>query len=145
MTIAFMGMLGVLIGEYFDDDIARRLIAPLLLAGVASVAWWAWTESRGAGDLRAYAVVVILPMLLIPALLIWKGRGHDMTSPLWVLVAAYAVAKVFEHFDGEIYAVGQLISGHSLKHLAAAIAPALMLHVLRKREQSAAAPHDLVH
>ncbi len=145
MTVAFMAMLSILVGEYFGTEPARRVLAPLLVAGAASVVWWAWTESRGAGDLRPYAIGALLPVPLLPALLLWKGRGHGLTRPLWLLFASYLVAKVCEHFDGEIYAFGHLVSGHSLKHLAAAMVPAVLLHVLWKRHRSAAAPDDLVH
>lgn len=34
----------------------------------------------------------------------------------------YAIAKVFERFDSEIYSIGFIVSGHTLKHLAAAAA-----------------------
>ncbi len=32
------------------------------------------------------------------------------------------LAKVLEHFDHEIYALGGVVSGHTLKHVAAAVA-----------------------
>ncbi len=41
---------------------------------------------------------------------------------IWI-IAWYAAAKVLEHFDGEIFALlGHTVSGHSLKHLASAVA-----------------------
>ncbi len=145
MTIGFAGFVAALIGEYFDARLARRLLGPLLFAGIASVAWWVYSESQGTGDLRPYALVALLPLPAIPALLIWKGRGHDLSGLLWIVVASYIAAKLFEFLDHEVYAIGHTISGHSLKHLAAAFAPALLLYGLERRNRSAAAPGDFAH
>jgi hypothetical protein len=39
----------------------------------------------------------------------------------WIIVGAlYALAKLFEFADEAIYSAGNLVSGHTLKHLAAA-------------------------
>jgi hypothetical protein len=39
----------------------------------------------------------------------------------WLIAAAlYALAKVLEFYDGAVYSVGSILSGHTLKHLAAA-------------------------
>ena len=43
----------------------RVILWPLVLAGVASVGYWYWSEIQGQGDLRAYGVAQFLPMLLI--------------------------------------------------------------------------------
>ncbi|MFZ0789499.1 MAG: hypothetical protein WAM94_07740, partial [Chromatiaceae bacterium] len=50
----------------------------------------------------------------------------------WVF-AAYLVAKVLETFDRDLFALGHLVSGHTLKHLAAAIASLLVLRMLLLR------------
>ncbi|MDJ0700405.1 MAG: hypothetical protein QNJ07_11140 [Woeseiaceae bacterium] len=145
MTIGFAGFVAALIGEYVDAGLARRLLVPLLFVGIASVVWWVYSESQGRGDLRPYALVALLPLPAIPILLIWKGREHDLSGLLWIVVASYVAAKLFEFFDREVFAMGLAVSGHSLKHLAAAIAPALILYGLARRSHSAAAPGDLAH
>jgi len=145
MTIALMSMLSLLLGEYFSVRLARIALAPMLLVGAATVLWWSYTESAGAGDLRLYALIVVAPLALIPVLLVARDRGHDMTGPMWLLSISYLSAKVFEHFDAEVYAFGNVISGHGLKHLAAAMVPIALLYVLRNRARSAAAPDNLVH
>ena len=51
-----------------------------------------------------------------------------------VAAALYALAKVLEHFDGPIYAIGHIVSGHTLKHLAAAAACfAILRHFQTRR------------
>jgi hypothetical protein len=40
---------------------------------------------------------------------------------------------LFEYFDAGIFASGELLSGHTLKHLFAAMTPATMLYALHAR------------
>jgi hypothetical protein len=47
--------------------------------------------------------------------------------------ALYALAKVLETFDEPIFAAGHIVSGHTLKHLAAAAAGYYILRMLQKR------------
>jgi len=61
-------------------------------------------------------------MLLIPLMLL-LFRGELLAARwLWAALGAYVLAKVAEYFDGAIYALGGFVSGHSLKHLLAALA-----------------------
>ena len=45
----------------------------------------------------------------------------------------YVAAKLLEHFDGQIFATLSVISGHSLKHVAAAIGVYFYWRYLRIR------------
>ena len=127
MTLGFMGLFTIVIGEHISVPTAKRLLVPLLIVGVGSVAYWAVTEARGAGDLRPYAIVQFLPMLLIPLILIMYESVFDSVRAYWLVIALYVLSKLFEHFDELVYEAGGLISGHSLKHVAAAIAPLVLL------------------
>ena len=90
----------------------RALLWPLVVAGIASIAWWVRTEAAGAGDLRPYALVQFLPMLLMPLmLLLWRGEGLS-ARPLWMAFGAYALAKLAEHFDAAIFAATGM-GGHA--------------------------------
>ena len=48
-------------------------------------------------------------------------------------LALYAGAKLLESLDPEIYALGHIVSGHTLKHLAAAGAAYFILLMLQCR------------
>jgi hypothetical protein len=121
MTVAFMSLFSALLADRISWLLGRALLWPLVVAGIASIAWWIRGESLGQGDLRPYGLVQFLPMLLIPMiLLLWRG-GSVAARPLWLGFGAYAAAKLAEHCDAAIYAVTGF-SGHSLKHLAAAAA-----------------------
>ena len=52
----------------------------------------------------------------------------------WIIAAAlYALAKVFEFSDYAIFSAGYLLSGHTLKHLAAAAACFAILRCFQTR------------
>lgn len=139
MTVAFMALFVIVIGEHVCEQSARRLLIPLLLTGTASVFYWQYTESIGSGDLRPYALVQFLPMILIPAILLLYPARFYSRQVFWGMIALYALSKVFEHFDHEIYNAGQLLSGHSIKHLVAAAVPAFFLHGIHHRYASTTA------
>jgi hypothetical protein len=49
------------------------------------------------------------------------------------VVGLYILAKLLETFDGQVFAVGNIISGHTLKHIAAALAGYWLLRMLQNR------------
>ena len=136
MTIGFAGLFSIVTGEFVSVRIGRRLLIPLLVIGIASVAFWAITESRGVGDLRPYALVQFLPILLIPVILVVYRRASGSARYFWVMIAFYVVAKLCEHFDAEIFSLGEIVSGHTLKHLFASLAPATLLYALTQHHLS---------
>ena len=133
MTLGFAGLFAIVIGEYLQTRCRCS----------ASVFYWQMTESTGSGDLRPYAVVQFLPVMLIPALLILRRNASDLTGSFWLLTAFYISAKLFEHFDNSVYNVLSAISGHSLKHLVAALSPAVLILALHRRlERPTRLAHD---
>jgi hypothetical protein len=128
MTLAFMALFTIIIGEHVSAPAARKLLLPLLIAGAASVAYWATTEARGGGDLRPYALVQFLPIVLIPLILLMYRSQFDRTAFIWWVVAIYAASKLLEHYDHRVFALNGIISGHSLKHIVAALAPLVLLY-----------------
>lgn len=133
MTLGFAGLFAIVIGEYLSPRAARKLLIPFLVAGAASVYYWHVTESAGNGDLRPYAVVQFLPVLLIPAMLILRRDASDLTGAFWLLTLFYVAAKLLEHFDDGVYDALQEMSGHALKHVVAALSPAILIHALHRR------------
>ena len=70
MTIAFMAFMSIIIGEYISEKAASTALIPLVLIGIISVIYWYITEQAGQGDLRPYALVQFLPMVIIPMVLL---------------------------------------------------------------------------
>ncbi|HEX9851939.1 MAG TPA: ceramidase domain-containing protein [Woeseiaceae bacterium] len=134
MTLVFMSLFSIIVGEHISGTLGRRVLLPLLLVGVASAVYWSVTERLGIGDLRPYVLVQFMPMLLIPLVLLMYSSHFDRTAFLWGMIVVYTAAKLVEHFDYAVYAFGELLSGHSVKHLAAATASLLFLYGLRFRQ-----------
>lgn len=131
MTIAFAGLTAAIVAEYFSARAAIPFLWGMLVLGAGSVWYWAWGETQAAGDLRPYAVVAILPMLIVPLVLVARGSRSAMTSWYWAMIALYIPAKVFEFFDAQTFASG-IVSGHSLKHVFAALSTAMLAVGLRR-------------
>lgn len=134
MTIAFMSLFSLVIAERVNARIGHMIFIPLLLAGIGSVWYWAYTESIGAGDLRPYALVQFLPMVLILMMLwLFPSATGGTRYMMWCL-GYYLLAKVLEHFDDQVFdLLGGMVSGHSLKHLAAAAGVACLLPYAKLR------------
>jgi hypothetical protein len=129
MSIAFMAVFTLVLGDRVNPALGRTLLLPLLIIGAASVLYWSWTEKQGVGDLRPYALVQFLPLVLIVAMLWLYPGSRESTAWLWWSFLTYSLAKVAERFDAPIYrAVG--FSGHTMKHLLSALAVLLALFAL---------------
>ena len=136
MIVMFMAFFASVIGEHAGPQLARRWLGPLLLAGLGSVAWWAWTESAGAGDLRPYGLVQFLPALCVVLMLFLYASPLGYVPYIVALLALYGLAKLGEQFDSETYVLTGLVSGHALKHLLAAAAAGSILLMLFRRSAS---------
>jgi hypothetical protein len=117
MTVVFMAFFAMVVRDRISEPLGDGILWPLIFAGVASVGYWYWTELQGQGDLRAYGLIQFLPMLLIPLMLmLYAGNGLS-TALLWGTLGTYALTKVAEHFDQDIYDITGVMSGHSIKHV----------------------------
>lgn len=139
MSVGFMGLLTALLAERPSLSVSKWLFGPLLLVGVASVRYWYWSELQNAGDLRLYLLVQFGSLLLVVLLLVLYPARYPGTGYLVVGLAAYAAAKGFELADQEVFALGQIVSGHTLKHLAVAGGVACLVAMLRARTRWSAA------
>ncbi len=134
MTLTFMGIFSMILGERIGVKIGVALLLPLLIAGVASVAYWQVTEQVGQGDLRPYGLVQFLPILLIPVILWLFPARYSGIRYLWEMIGCYLVAKGLEFLDAAIWDwTGGWLAGHSLKHCAAAWGIYALVRYLKHR------------
>ena len=133
MTIAFMSIYSIIISEFVSEKLGRYCLVPFLLLGVCSVLYWWFTESRGTGDLRYYAVVQFFPILTIPMMLYFFKSAFNFVWAYWLLLGSYVAAKLFEAFDKQIHEYLGVVSGHSIKHVLPAIGLYILLIAYRKR------------
>src|ERR1700730_5004119 len=133
MTIVFMSMVAAVIAERISLRAGLWLLPVLVLIGLGSVLQWYMSEARGAGDLRLYAAVQVYSALVLLIALLFPP-SYTRGSDLGVVVALYVLAKVLEILDKPIFDVGRVVSGHTLKHVAAATAGYCILRMIQKRK-----------
>lgn len=126
MTVAFASVMAVFIIERIDEATGKASIFPLLTAGAGSVAYW-----RFANDLRLYAIVQFVPCFAIPAMAILLPPKYSH-SHYWLWAAGwYLLAKIQEALDMKFYRWTYfIVSGHTLKHLSAAMVPVVTIVML---------------
>lgn len=126
MTIAFMSLFSVILADYVHPAVGSASLWWLLAVGLASVLYWASED-----DLRPYFCVQFVPMLLIPCIVALFAPTELDTAYLLSSLGAYGLAKLTEELDRPIFEATQgVISGHTIKHLCAALASFLMLHMI---------------
>ncbi len=133
MTIVFMSLVAALVAERISVRVGLTLLPFLLAIGVASVFQWRWSEVHGQGDLRFYAAVQLYALLAVILALFLKPR-YTRGSDLAVLAGFYVLAKITEAFDNQIFSLGNVMSGHTIKHIAAAAGSYWILRMLERRE-----------
>ncbi len=120
MSLAFLGVSFSLIAAQSRLKVAFLLYLILEGAGVAATLY-----SHFGNDLRFYAMCQVLPLILtvISAVRLWPTPAlRPRARELLLGFSAYGLAKASEHFDAEVFALtAQVISGHTLKHLLAAV------------------------
>lgn len=128
MTLCFAAILSAVVEERVDARAGALLLRPLLAIGIFSLLLWRWTD-----DLRLYAWAQFFPFVTL--VLILKLYPAKYTGAhYWIAAAAfYAVAKLFEFLDHAIYSLGQIVSGHTLKHFAAAAGAYTVLRLFQTR------------
>ena len=148
MVIAFAGILGLAAADKVSERAGWWMGWVVLVAGPFSV-WW-WTQT---GTIAPYAVLQFGGMALLVLILFWRdtpGVAADAaalqragkvtarnasTGPNWgMLIGAYALAKVLEAADAQIWELtSHTLSGHSLKHVVAAcVAIAVIAPMVRR-------------
>jgi hypothetical protein len=138
MTISFMALVAAQVAERISLRAGVLLVVPMLLVGAGSVVYWRETERAGAGNvtpygiLQAFSVLVMLVMAMLPS-------RYTRANDVFLVFAAYVAAKILEALDWQVLETLQVVSGHTLKHLAAALAGYFVLRMLALRSPVGAA------
>jgi hypothetical protein len=136
MTLGFAGLVSAAIAERGNLRTGLRLLWPLLALGAFTVVYWYATELAGRGNVIPYGLyqgwsilAIVLLITLFPATRYSHGR-YLAWAAAW-----YGFAKVFETFDLAVFrASGGMVSGHSIKHVLAAIGVFAIVWQLRLRQ-----------
>lgn len=134
MMLAFMAWFAAIVGERVSPRAGLRLLPLFLAAGLGSVVWWGWSEARGAGDLRFYLLVQLIPVLLVPLLLRLYPPRYSGDRAILAVIGLYLLSLLFDLGDRAVFGfTGGRISGHTIKHVTAAAAVWVVALHLRRR------------
>ena len=123
ITVCFISLYCIIIAEYLSPKLGKAMLFPMLAYGVVSVIYWYMTDiTTGRGDMAPYVLVQLLPIIHIP-LIVWlyPNKYYPTRNYLYALVL-YVVCKWAESNDDELHAITSLLSGHTIKHILAAVA-----------------------
>jgi hypothetical protein len=128
MTISFAAVLAAVVEERVDPRAGVVLLRPLLAIGIFSLLLWRWTD-----DLRLYAWAQFFPLLVLIVILKLFPPKFTGAQYWGAAVAFYVLAKLLEYFDEGVFSFGSIVSGHTLKHLAAAAGGLAILRAFQTR------------
>ena len=129
MTLAFMGLLAAMVAERIEVQAGLVLLWPLVIMGAGTAWWWRWT-----GNLWPYAGAQYFSIVLIALLLVMFPARYTRSGDLVWITAFYILAKVFEAMDRPVFSwTNGVVSGHTIKHLVAALAVYWVVRMLRNR------------
>jgi hypothetical protein len=136
MSVAFMAFAAAIIADRIHARAGNTwLLVVLIILGLLSLLYWHYTEQQGRGDLRFYTFVQFYPVILLPVAL-WLFPDYRYVPGRYIawVFAWYGLSKVLEYFDARVFEMlGYTISGHTLKHLAAAASAFVVLRMLSSR------------
>lgn len=132
MGVAFAGLLGLAAAGRVSERAGAVLgLTVLLLAPVAIKAW------SSTGNVLPWAALQFGGMALIVWLAWLRPRPGALDIRWGWVILVYAAAKLLEMNDHAIFDLtGHLISGHTLKHLVAALAALPVLASMRALRKS---------
>jgi hypothetical protein len=137
MAIAFAGLLGLAAAGRVSERAGAALGLAILLAAPLAIKYWMAT-----GNVLPWAVLQFGGMALVLWASLLRARSKALDVRWSLVILAYAAAKLFELNDEAVYHLtAHFVSGHTLKHLFAALAgcPVVVaLGALRNSGQNAA-------
>jgi hypothetical protein len=133
MSLCFGALLAAVIAERVSVRAGLALLAPLVVTGIGTVLYWRFSQARGAENVLPYfafqAGVILSGVLLVRC----SRPCYTREADLLLAAAFYAAAVLAEFFDPVIFTIGGMVSGHTLKHLLAALAVYQLVRMLRAR------------
>ena len=132
MAIAFAGLLGLAAAGRVSERAGTLL--GLALLTLAPLAVWVWSAT---GNVLPWATVQFGGLVLLVGLGLMPPADHALRVNWWLVLLAYAVAKLFELNDHAVFELtGGWLSGHTVKHVVASLAPLPVLLAVRQAYES---------
>ena len=135
MTIIFMSYVAALIGERINIRLGLFLWPILICFGLYSVFDWYASELRGESDLRLYLGVQLFT-ILATVIMLFAPSPYNRKWDIALVILLFGLARIFEIYDHEIWDFTRhFISGHTLKHVAAGLAGAMLMYMIANRKE----------
>lgn len=138
MTFVFMCIVAALISERINIYLGLWLWPVLVAIGFYSVWLWYASELQGNSDLsfyigiQAFTLLTAMVMVLLPS-------PYTRNWDLAVAIVCYVLAVLCDMFDHQIdRMMGDVISGHTLKHLAVGLTGAVLIQMIWRRKKEKA-------
>ncbi|MDO8988532.1 MAG: ceramidase domain-containing protein [Sideroxyarcus sp.] len=135
IAVSFAMLLAAVVAERTSPKAGLLLAAPLAATGAGSVWYWLRSEGLGVGNVLPYFAFQFYALLAILLLMHYCPSRYSRGTDLYRMIALYGVALVAELLDRNFYAVGEFVSGHTLKHLLAALAAYQLVGMLHLRKR----------
>ncbi|HET9650972.1 MAG TPA: hypothetical protein VFP36_02215 [Usitatibacter sp.] len=132
IALACAGLLAATHAETHESSRTMPRLIVLCAGAVASVAWW-----RATGDLRPYLLLQGAPLLLLPLWQWQAGTPRRERILFGAAIACYIAAKLCEALDRAMFDALVTVSGHTLKHLLAAVGAALIVYARNNEPREA--------
>lgn len=126
IALACAGLLAAVHAETHAPRHPRAIAVGLAVFAIASVLWWSVTERLGAGDLRPYLLLQGAPLILVPLWQSIHGSPRADRVAFGIAILFYVLAKVAELGDRAVLEALGFASGHTIKHLLATAASAVL-------------------
>jgi hypothetical protein len=132
MTIVFAGILAMLWTSVTKQRVTWVQMLILVAVSLGTVLYWLAFDSLWPYAILQFgglAVVVVMTMI----------RKVDVPLAWAMVIVFYAIAKVFESLDWQVWALtNHMIAGHALKHVASGFAGASLLLIARASQRNGA-------
>ena len=133
ISICFAALLSAVVAERLGLKAWLLLFALLMATGAGTVWYWLWSETRGIGNVLPYFAFQLYVLLAILLLMHFYPPRYSRSGDIYRVVMLYGAALAAELLDRYIFSLGEIISGHTLKHLLAALATYQLVRMLRLR------------
>lgn len=119
MTMGFSAVIGMTLSERVNEKLGLITTLILIPTGFFTI----FGHKFGLITLRPYIVLQFGCLAFIALMMLLSTDKRGTNTFYWSALGFYVLAKIFEVYDHQIFFFsGYFVSGHTLKHLAAAIA-----------------------
>jgi hypothetical protein len=135
IAMCFAALLSAVIAERLGPRAGLLSLAPLAATGAGTVWYWLRSEGLGAGNVLPYFAFQLYALLAILLLMHFHSSRYSRGADLYRVAMLYGAALAAELLDRYIFALGEVVSGHTLKHLLVALAAYQLVRMLRLRRR----------